>query len=353
MSIDVDIPVAGGASREARIRRKQRNPSLRHQALLELMKLFPETPIRLVLPRLRLGYRVAGLLEARPADTDALGLRIDNRLDYFAAGCGDPVLTLVIEVQMDKEDDLRWRLCPYLGYASYEGRCAAAVLVICGTRALARKLARPVELGTEGNIVTAVTAGPDDIPVITNAGLGIADPGLLLLSAWFHTRSGPRYRDLLVRLIAEVIALINEVDPEKAQRYHELAQAILPVSSTRRLKQMTQLDIADYVYKKYYPELFTPIKREARKQGRAEGLAEGRAKGRAEGRAKGRAEGLLQARAQDVLRILRRRGIRVPADIRKTILACRDSAKLSTWIDRAVTADAASDVIVGEGPIAD
>src|SRR5271154_313408 len=103
----------GGAERGTRRELKQRNPSVRHQALLELMKLFPETPLRLVLPDLQLGYRVRGPLQARAGDPDAFGLRIDARLDYFDGGDREliqPMLSIVVEAQLSGERDLRWRL---------------------------------------------------------------------------------------------------------------------------------------------------------------------------------------------------------------------------------------------------
>jgi hypothetical protein len=66
MAIDIDLPfVPSGSALGERITRKQRNPSARHQALLEAMKLFPETPLRLVAPDLQLGYSVEGSIEAR------------------------------------------------------------------------------------------------------------------------------------------------------------------------------------------------------------------------------------------------------------------------------------------------
>jgi hypothetical protein len=83
MTFTVDFRIEpDGAPLGKRSARRQRNPSARHQALLELMKLFPETPLRLIAPDLRLGYPVRGPLLGRAGDTDAHGLRIDARLEY-------------------------------------------------------------------------------------------------------------------------------------------------------------------------------------------------------------------------------------------------------------------------------
>ena len=51
-------------------------------------------------------------------------------------------------------------------------------------------------------------------------------------------------------------------------------------------------------------------------------------------REEGRREGRAQARAEIVLRILQRRQINVPDDLRDRILASTDLDELGTWLDR-------------------
>ena len=51
-------------------------------------------------------------------------------------------------------------------------------------------------------------------------------------------------------------------------------------------------------------------------------------------REEGRREGRAQARAEIVLRILQRRQINVPDDLRDRILASTDLDELGTWFDR-------------------
>ena len=45
-----------------------------------------------------------------------------------------------------------------------------------------------------------------------------------------------------------------------------------------------------------------------------------------------------------LLRVLSRRGLRIPDEMRQQVLACTDSRQLETWIDRAVTATSVQDV---------
>lgn len=64
-------------------------------------------------------------------------------------------------------------------------------------------------------------------------------------------------------------------------------------------------------------------------KGRAEGIQEGRTEGMQEGEGKGLRDGILM--------VLRSRGVSIPADVEVRILACKDVAVLSGWLQRAVT----------------
>jgi predicted transposase/invertase (TIGR01784 family) len=61
---------------------------------------------------------------------------------------------------------------------------------------------------------------------------------------------------------------------------------------------------------------------------------------------KGWAKGLAQARAEDVLRILSKRGISVDESARQRILGCTDMETLDQWFDRALTATRLSDLLM-------
>lgn len=285
--------------------------------------MFPETPLRMVAADLQLGYPVPGPLVARAGDTDAHGLRIDARLEYYSGGGTCPsevVLAIVVEAQLSHEADLRWRLCPYIGYVSHDCRCATDVVIICQTRGLAKSLARPMLLGARGSQIVPCAIGPDQVPVIGTLQDALADPGLLMLSAWYHTRRGTGQREALVSLILQVTWLFYQIDPEKAERYYELALAILPTASARRLQEMTDTTMR---------EITSPF----------------HLKEQAKGRRIGRHEGRVEGRAEDILTILAARGVSVPAETRKQIKACDDLRRLKTWLKRAVTARTIDDVI--------
>jgi hypothetical protein len=68
---------------------------------------------------------------------------------------------------------------------------------------------------------------------------------------------------------------------------------------------------------------------------------EGKAEARAEGRVEGRAEG----QADDLLTVLRVRGITVPDAAREQILAQKDLAQLKRWLEKAIVASSIGEVI--------
>ena len=72
-------------------------------------------------------------------------------------------------------------------------------------------------------------------------------------------------------------------------------------------------------------------------QGKNEGRAEGIQEGRAEGEGKGLRDGILM--------VLRSRGVPIPADVKARILACKDVAVLSAWLQRAVTLSDAAELM--------
>jgi hypothetical protein len=79
--------------------------------------------------------------------------------------------------------------------------------------------------------------------------------------------------------------------------------------------------------------------------GKAEGKAEGRAEGKAEGRAEGKAEGRAEGKADALLRILRRRRLHLSERQLRRIATCRDIGRLNRWMDAAVDAESATEVL--------
>jgi hypothetical protein len=110
-------------------------------------------------------------------------------------------------------------------------------------------------------------------------------------------------------------------------------RAILDAADADRL-------VAEALWEKREPYLVKLVA-----DGRAEGVAEGEAKGLAEGEAKGLAEGEAMGLAEAILRTFDHHGITLDADNRQEILSCRDTALLRRWLDQALLAEDASDVL--------
>ncbi len=118
-------------------------------------------------------------------------------------------------------------------------------------------------------------------------------------------------------------------------------EAILDAAKVDQLVSKAQLA-------KREPYLMSVIKK-ARAKGVAEGEAKGEAKGRAEGEAKGRAEGEAKGEAKGlaeaILRVFHGHGIELDDENRQALLACRDTELLGRWLDKALVAQSASDVL--------
>jgi predicted nucleotidyltransferase/HEPN domain-containing protein len=97
-------------------------------------------------------------------------------------------------------------------------------------------------------------------------------------------------------------------------------------------------------------ELSAQRAREERNQGLREGMQEGLREGMQEGLREGMQEGLREGEAKGtaaaILLVLKTRGVAVPEEIEQRIAACTDPAVLSRWLERAVTAQSAAEVVV-------
>ena len=75
------------------------------------------------------------------------------------------------------------------------------------------------------------------------------------------------------------------------------------------------------------------------------GFEQGRQLGRAEGRTEGKVEGRAEGLAEAIMRILGARGLPIGEDIRQRIVRCTEVKTLEHWLDRALTAPCAADVV--------
>ncbi|MBV9315558.1 MAG: hypothetical protein JO100_17915, partial [Pseudonocardia sp.] len=77
-----------------------------------------------------------------------------------------PVLAVVVEVQLGRDGDKRWSWPVYVATLRARLRCPTALLVICVDATAATWCATPIELGPGTKLVPFVL-GPNQVPVLT------------------------------------------------------------------------------------------------------------------------------------------------------------------------------------------
>jgi hypothetical protein len=233
---------------------------------------------------------------------------------------------VIIESQTDPEETRRSRWPYYIAYLHDKYGCPVILLVVCSKAATARWAREPIKIGLRGltcMIVCPVVLGPDNVPAITDLAEASTDVCFTVFSALTHSRS--QQAGGILEVLA---AALDTVDASTAASLAEFTEAGLGQTAGQQIWRALMTTEA-------YPYVS-----QLRSQGREEGRQEGRHEGRQEGRA--------ESRAEDIVRILDRRGVSVPQESRDQILSCTDIATLDSWLDRALTAAAVSDLFAPE-----
>jgi hypothetical protein len=143
--------------------------------------------------------------------------------------------------------------------------------------------------------------------LITDVDLARANPALTVLSAISHGNDAE-----VENMFPGLLAALRTAELDDAISYHDVVLSGLPEATrTRWEAYMTRTD----------SRFRSDVMRGA--------WAEGEAKGKAD----------------SILRVLVRRGVAVPDEVRDQILGCTDLVQLEAWLDRAVTATTVDDVI--------
>ena len=99
---------------------------------------------------------------------------------------GKPVLAIVVEVQLSRDEDKRASWPQYLTSLRARVGCDTVLLVVAPDAAVARWCAQPIELGHPGFVLQPLVMGPEAIPVILDEQVAREDPELAVLSAMAH-----------------------------------------------------------------------------------------------------------------------------------------------------------------------
>ena len=231
---------------------------------------------------------------------------------------GEPVLEVIVEVQLAKDESKRRVWPAYVG-SLYERTGRPVVLVVvCATRPMTRWAAKPILFGLPDLVLRPVVFGPAEVPVVTDPAVAEQSPELAVISVLAH--GGDPDPNPVFAAFMVALKVVNHV---KARQYNDFVLSMLPVLARVRLEEF--MDAKDYVYTSDWH-------RRHIKQGLEQGLEQGLA------------QGLAQGRAVAVLEFLDARGVKVPEDVGERISTCTDSAQLDAWIRRAATADTVEDL---------
>lgn len=298
-------------------------PSYLHEALVELFRHRPSLAAELLADPLGIevpAHQQVRLESGELGDLSPTEYRADAVVTL--SGGGAPVLAVVVEAQLRRDDDKRRSWPVYVATLHARLGCPVMLLVVCPDPATAGWCGTPIVLGHPGFVLTPLVLGPDRVPVVIDEGRAGRSPELAVLSAMAHG-SHPR-RDLILQAL---LAALESVDRDHANLYADVVLAALPEAARHHLEEL--MAIRTYEYQSDFARRYY-----------GQGRAEGEAKGRAEGEAKGKAEG----EAKAVLAFLAARGIEVPNDAYERITDCTDLEQLDIWIRRAATAASVQDL---------
>lgn len=161
-----------------------------------------------------------------------------------------------------------------------------------------------------------LVAGPDNLPVITDARTAAKNLALAVLSALAHARNPDC--DAILEAISSALQELRETDPGTAEYFFDFLEVTL--GKTPAGEKWNR--IMSFV--SYFPGRGT-VRETAYLEGRTEGEAKG------------------------ILSVLEVRGIRVTDSVRERITSCTDLARMDTWLERSRTVERAEDLFDEEG----
>ncbi len=202
----------------------------------------------------------------------------------------------------------------YLWLERLRRRCECRLLILAPDPDVAAWAEAPITCGP-GNCTQALVLGPERVPWITRPAEARAEPALALLSARVHGHEVGGFA-----VIHAALAGVAAFDNGDARMYIDLALGGLSPARLRRFQE-------DLMREQQASKLPFPTPR-------ADALIAALEK---YGEVKGMRFGLL--------RVLGRREVALEPEQLETIIECRDIKRLELWLDRAVTATTAAEVL--------
>jgi hypothetical protein len=255
-------------------------------------------------------------------ETGPVECRVDTLLKLRIGEDEDDVLILAVESQGGKDPDKPASWAYYTSFLWTKYKKPTALVVVCQDYATARWAAQPVTSGPPDLptlTVAPLVVGPHNTPVITDPAEAREDLALAALSAITH--AGDPDIDAILKAVST--ALRDVPEDVTAPIIEFIGQGLGDRPAQKLWRQLVAVDLSFYK---------SPIAEEIRDEGREEGREEGHAQGH----------------AHAILLILAERGIDIADDIRERITTCTDTALLTTWLTRTLTAASAEEVVRDE-----
>jgi uncharacterized protein DUF4351 len=239
-------------------------PSQLHDVLVQLFRNRPLLAPELL--RDALNVELPQFTEARIDSADLTDVQpAEYRADLVVLLLdGKPVLGIVIEVQLSRENRKRFVWPVYAATLRARWECPVCVLVMTVDEAIARWAAKPVEMGNGSRFVPLVLR-PSGVPEVTDEAQAQSDPERAVLSAMAHGNDEDTHKAAQIALAAR--SAILGLDPERSKLYFDLVDKHLSEAARRALQAM---DLRDYEYQSDFARRYV-----------AEGKAIGEANGRA------------------------------------------------------------------------
>jgi hypothetical protein len=184
---------------------------------------------------------------------------------------------------------------------------------------VAKWASQEIDVGQPYSPFRPLVLGPGAVPYVTDPDQAKLRPEAAVLSVLAH---GQESEGVEVALAA--MGATAGLDDDLAKLYYDLILSALNQSARKALGEL--MTSGRYEYQSDF----------ARKY-----IAEGEAKGETRGETRGEAKG----EAKAIIQFLEARQITVPEEIRSSIMECRDIPTLDRWLQRAVTARTADQVV--------
>ncbi|WP_433509934.1 hypothetical protein ACQP2T_39310 [Nonomuraea sp. CA-143628] len=216
---------------------------------------------------------------------------------------------VIVEVQRRFDERKLWSWAAYVGGLMGRYKRAVMLVVFCPDRKTAEIYKKPISPDESCLILCPVVVGPDELPILR-------EPEDVLASLEIATLSAIAHPDDL-KTVVSVAKTLATSDDDRGLVYYDYLRGQLPISVRAQLEEIMRTEV------ERRPDAFTrPIEIKAEARGEARGLATA------------------------LLRVLERRELKIPSDLRQEIESCSDLELLNLWHDRAITATTSDDVFL-------